>query len=95
MTRRTLEAALEAASVTPERIATKPRKQRKAPGTLPPTARSLKPGQPLMEACAAGNVEAQAIRDMWAFRFPVTQSTVYLESDPQVIIGADQRGGGR
>jgi hypothetical protein len=92
---RRFEKAILAATVSPAPIVVKPRKKRQAPATLPPTARSLKPGQPLMEACAAGNVEAQAIRDMWAFRFPVTQSPVHLDSDPQVIIGSDQRGGGR
>jgi hypothetical protein len=100
LNRRTLEAALEDAAITPAPIATKTRKRRKTPvpATFPPTARSLKPGQPLMEACVEGNEEARAIRDAWAFRFPVTQSRVRLGHDTQVIFPSDQRtsvGGGR
>jgi hypothetical protein len=35
------------------------------------TARSLKPGVAMMNACVAGDPEAIEIRDSWQFSFPV------------------------
>jgi hypothetical protein len=32
-----------------------------------------------------------AVQDAWAFHYPVTQSNVPVESDPQVIFAPDQR----
>lgn len=34
-------------------------------------APSLRPGPAMMEAAAAGNPEAQAVRDAWRFSYPV------------------------
>jgi hypothetical protein len=35
------------------------------------TARSLKPGESMMNGCVTGDPEAIAIRDAWRFSFPV------------------------
>lgn len=65
---------------------------RKPPATLPPTARSLKPNLWLSTACADNPTdETLAIRDAWAFRFPVTQAAEFVEHDSQVIFGPDMR----
>ena len=69
------------------------KKHRKVKPAVWKTAQSLKPNTQLMDLLLIPKPTERvlAMRDAWAFKFPVSTSPVPLESDPQVIFAPDQR----
>ena len=69
------------------------KKTRKVKPAVWKTAQSLKPNTQLMDLLLLPKPTERclAVQDAWAFHYPVTQSNVPVESDPQVIFAPDQR----
>jgi hypothetical protein len=63
------------------------KKPRKVKSTVWKTAQSLKPNTQLMDLLLLPKPTERvlAMRDAWAFRFPVTQSAVVVQTDPPVL----------
>jgi hypothetical protein len=84
----------ESMTDTPEKSALGhiPPKKRTVKPSLPKTAMSLKPGMQLMDLLTLPKPTERvlAIQDAWKFRFPVTQSDVYVESTPEIIFAASR-----
>ena len=68
------------------------KKTRKVKPAVWKTAQSLKPNTQLMDLLLLPKPTERclAMQQAWKFKFPVTQSKVFVESDPQVIFAPEQ-----